>query len=167
MDRRAAVFGFAQTVELDATVDINDLATRHDTMQPREIEWALERTQRLRGPMREPMAAAEFTGSLDATWDLLVDTRTWQLDQLMTSAQALTRWGARLLEAVARGNAPYTAAAGAQPARIAHALKTLRADLIYQPAHRRSGSAPTRSWPQRSSAARATLPSAESARRDR
>jgi hypothetical protein len=137
VDRRAAFFGFAQTVELDATVNINDLARGHDAMQPREIEWALERTQRLRGPMRELMAAAEFTGSLDTAWDLLVDTRSWQLDQLMTSAQALTRWGARLLEAVARGNAPYAAAADAQPARIAHALKTLReADLIYQPTRR-------------------------------
>lgn len=131
---KEAFFGFARTVELPATVNAAQAEPLYE-LPSNEVEWLLERTQHLRGPFAEVAATIPSSGGMVAVaFEFQTSMRATSMEAILTLAQQVTPWGARILAAVARGERPYRAAGSANPSRSAQALRLLQnADLIYQP----------------------------------
>jgi hypothetical protein len=134
-DREAAFFGFARRLEMPAPTEA-DWARALDEVRrpvhPHDLRWLTDQTAG--SPDVTLEALRHDAKNVRRGWSACVDARRVVLDVVLDAARAAHPLGPRLLVAIARGEAPYPAVPGAQPARIAHALRRLRdRDLIYQP----------------------------------
>jgi hypothetical protein len=101
-------------------------------VHPHDLRWLTDQTAG--SPDVTLEALRHDAKNVGRGWSACVDARRVVLDVVLDAARAAHPLGPRLLVAIARGEAPYPAVPGAQPARIAHALRRLRdRDLIYQP----------------------------------
>lgn len=102
-------------------------------IHPTDLEWLLDRS---RGRVATTTAALELTTperSHRTAWHKAVQNARQQAHELLALARAVHVYAPALLLAIAEGRRPYPAIDGAAPARIALALRKLRAlDVIEQ-----------------------------------
>lgn len=136
LDKQAAFFGFAEELLVPATVT-EDQAQAFVVGSRSQAQWMLDRVRHGRAAFVELAALTQLAGSPDTAWNTAVAHRAGTVESWLTACQQITPWGARMLQAIATGRGPYTAAPEANPSRVAHALKLLQAaDVIFQPARR-------------------------------
>lgn len=131
----AAFFGFARRVELDAWVRA-EAAEAH--LPGPDMRLLLQRTSGQIAAIAEVLAAQRPGDSVEDAYAQTIADRVGVASALLSSAQAITPLGGRLLLAIAHDLPPYREATRAVPARVAGALNALRdADLIFSPEPRR------------------------------
>lgn len=132
----APFYGHSQAIALRAPTApewMRALSHVGHKIQPTDLEWLLDRS---RGRVATTTAALELKTperSHRTAWHQAVQNARQQAHELLALARSVHVYAPSLLLAIAEGRRPYPAIDGAAPARIALALRKLRAlDVIEQ-----------------------------------
>ena len=137
----SALYGDVWTVELTPP-PINRwakvLSAHGHPLHPDDLEWLIGRTRGRPATTIGVLDRQNKSTSIKTAWHQAVRANIARADDVRRLAGAVHPYAPRLLQAIARGEAPYGAIEDAPSQRIARALTRLRdLDLIEQPQPRR------------------------------